>query len=95
MFKFGVGILKRFVKWSTHVYTHARAVVDTDETASKIIKEMKQPKYLGGRVTFVPLNQINPKEQQYPNSVDVVPMLGKIKVSVKRAKCMWCAWSSL
>jgi structural maintenance of chromosome 3 (chondroitin sulfate proteoglycan 6) len=62
-------------------------VVDTDETASKILEIMRQEK--AGRVTFVPLNQLvvkNPSAN-IPTSSNSFPMLDKLhfKPAVKKA----------
>lgn len=52
-------------------------VVDTDETASKILHQLNKT---SGRATFVPLNRINPKRPNYPdNEEEVVPLVNYIK----------------
>lgn len=51
-------------------------VVDNDETASAVMDELVREK--AGRVTFMPLNRIHPKDTVYPNSNDSVPLIKKI-----------------
>ena len=62
-------------------------VVDTDETASKLLEAMKQVK--AGRVTFMPLNRMDvktPKEMP-PVTENCFPMLNQLqfKPSLKKA----------
>ncbi|KAJ8439363.1 hypothetical protein Cgig2_022500 [Carnegiea gigantea] len=52
-------------------------VVDSDETATRIIRQLNAIK--GGRVTFIPLNKVKPPHVTYPKSDDVVPLLKKLK----------------
>lgn len=54
-------------------------IVDNDETASRILEELTKEK--GGRVTFMPLNRLHPKQVQYPSGSDVLPMIEKLKFS--------------
>lgn len=61
-------------------------VVDDDEIASTIIKELN--KMGAGRVTFVPLNRISTKEHTYPKSVDVIPMIDKLHFEPQFRKAM-------
>ena len=42
-------------------------IVDSDKTAAQILSIMNKHK-LPGEVTFMPLNKLLSKEQQYPNS---------------------------
>lgn len=51
-------------------------VVDTDETASTVMDELVRER--AGRVTFMPLNRIKPKDVTYPSSNDSVPLIKKI-----------------
>ncbi|KAJ2929838.1 hypothetical protein H1R20_g7273, partial [Candolleomyces eurysporus] len=51
-------------------------VVDTDETASKVLDVMLKEKT--GRVTFMPLNRLKPKNPPMPNGPDAEPLLGKL-----------------
>ncbi|KAL2945568.1 Structural maintenance of chromosomes protein 3, partial [Bienertia sinuspersici] len=52
-------------------------VVDSDETATKIIRQLNASK--GGRVTFIPLNKVKPSNVTCPQNDDVVPLLKKLK----------------
>lgn len=52
-------------------------VVDTDETAEKLLNTLNKTK--GGRVSFMPLNRIRPKPINMPKASDAVPMLSKIQ----------------
>jgi structural maintenance of chromosome 3 (chondroitin sulfate proteoglycan 6) len=56
-------------------------VVDNDDIASRILDILNKEK--GGRVTFMPLNRLKPKEQSYPDSVDVTPMIQQLKYEQK------------
>lgn len=47
-------------------------VVDNDATATKVLELMKREK--AGRVTFMPLNRLKPKEVQYPQDDSVQPL---------------------
>ena len=59
-------------------------VVDSDETATRIIRQLNAIK--GGRVTFIPLNKVKPPHVTYPKSDDVVPLLKKLKFLEPYAK---------
>ncbi|GAA6010091.1 hypothetical protein JCM11491_005863 [Sporobolomyces phaffii] len=52
-------------------------VVDTDETATKILDRMIQDK--SGRVTFMPLNRLDVKNYEYPQTNEAIPMINKLK----------------
>ncbi|KAF7197642.1 Chromosome segregation protein sudA [Pseudocercospora fuligena] len=52
-------------------------VVDTDETAEKIIKTLQQER--GGRITFTPLNRIKIKPVEVPKASDALPLLSKLR----------------
>ncbi len=39
-----------------------------------------------GRVTFMPLNRLNPSDTEYPSSKDAMPMLKKLKFDEKYVK---------
>ncbi|KAG5634871.1 hypothetical protein H0H81_000460 [Sphagnurus paluster] len=52
-------------------------VVDTDETASKVLDTMIKEKT--GRVTFMPLNRLKPKTPPAPNAQDAEPLLNKLR----------------
>ncbi|KAH3666106.1 hypothetical protein OGAPHI_004295 [Ogataea philodendri] len=51
-------------------------VVDTDRTATLIMDELVRQK--AGRVTFMPLNRLHPKDATYPETSDSVPLMKKI-----------------
>jgi structural maintenance of chromosome 3 (chondroitin sulfate proteoglycan 6) len=48
-------------------------IVDTDETASKILTYMNQMR-LPGEVTFLPLNKLMPPRANYPDSKEALPL---------------------
>lgn len=50
-------------------------IVDSDITAARLMKRLEQDRL--GRVTFLPLNQLNIDHLQYPDSSDVVPIVQK------------------
>ncbi|RMZ89179.1 hypothetical protein DV736_g3592, partial [Chaetothyriales sp. CBS 134916] len=52
-------------------------VVDTDETASKLIDLLNKER--GGRVTFVPLDKIHPNTANFPQAQDARPVLSLLK----------------
>ncbi|KAJ2770573.1 Structural maintenance of chromosomes protein 3, partial [Coemansia nantahalensis] len=52
-------------------------VVDTDETATKVLTELGRNKL--GRLTFVPLNRLHPSLATYPDASDAIPMLGCLR----------------
>ncbi|GJJ08490.1 hypothetical protein Clacol_002708 [Clathrus columnatus] len=52
-------------------------VVDTDETASRVLDVMLKEKT--GRVTFMPLNRLKPKPINYPQAPDAIPLIDKIR----------------
>lgn len=56
-------------------------VVDNDEISTRIIRYLTSEK--GGRVTFMPLNQIRPSRVKYPTGPDVVPLLKKLKYDTR------------
>lgn len=59
-------------------------VVDTDETASKVLDVMLKEK--NGRVTFMPLNRLKPKNPPPPNSQDAEPLIDKLRFDPKLEK---------
>ncbi len=59
-------------------------VVDTDETASKVLDAMLKEKT--GRVMFMPLNRLKPKNPTMPNSHDIEPLIQKIQYDPKYEK---------
>ncbi|KAF9066420.1 structural maintenance of chromosome protein 3 [Rhodocollybia butyracea] len=52
-------------------------VVDSDETASKVLEVMLRDKT--GRVTFMPINRLKPKNPPLPNNSDAIPILEKLR----------------
>lgn len=52
-------------------------VVDNDDTATKLMDELYREN--SGRVTFMPLNRISPKPQQYPDTDDAIPLISRLK----------------
>lgn len=71
-----------------HLLTSPRrlfhVVVDSDETASKVLNVMLKEKT--GRVTFMPLNRLKPKSPTFPQSTDAIPLLSKITYDAKYEK---------
>lgn len=61
-------------------------VVDTDETASKVLEVMNKEK--AGRITFMPLNRLNPKDPEYPSGTEAIPIINKLKFDRKYAPAM-------
>ncbi|CAK7904448.1 structural maintenance of chromosomes protein 3 [[Candida] anglica] len=59
-------------------------VVDNDKTASLLMSELVRTK--AGRVTFMPLNRLNPGGVNYPDSTEheCIPLLKKIKFDDQR-----------
>ncbi|CAD6910178.1 unnamed protein product [Tilletia controversa] len=58
-------------------------VVDTDETASKLLQVMNQER--SGRVTFMPLNRLKPKKAAFPDAPDAILMIKKIQFDARFA----------
>lgn len=52
-------------------------VVDTDQTATAILEVLNREK--GGRVTFMPLNRLKPKESRYPDSEQAIPLMSRLE----------------
>ncbi|KAI0200719.1 putative chromosome segregation protein SudA [Astrocystis sublimbata] len=59
-------------------------VVDTDETATYLVKALQ--KQSGGRITFMPLSRLQPKAGKLPNAQDAIPLLNKIKYNPEYEK---------
>ncbi|KAJ7046576.1 structural maintenance of chromosome protein 3 [Mycena alexandri] len=59
-------------------------VVDTDETASKVLDVMLKEKT--GRVTFMPLNRLKPTPATMPNAQDAIPILDQLKYDALHEK---------
>ncbi|KAI7830862.1 chromosome segregation protein sudA [Kickxella alabastrina] len=52
-------------------------VVDTDETATKVLNELNRQKL--GRLTFMPLNRLHPSPATYPGASDAIPMIERLR----------------
>ncbi|EEA27333.1 Structural maintenance of chromosomes protein 3 [Talaromyces marneffei ATCC 18224] len=52
-------------------------VVDTDETATKVLEILQKEK--AGRVTFMPLNRLKPRPTNVPKASDTIPMIEKLQ----------------
>ena len=52
-------------------------IVDTDDTASKIIETLQRER--SGRITFIPLNRVRPKNSNVPKANDAIPMIEKVQ----------------
>lgn len=52
-------------------------VVDTDETATKVLEVLQQEK--AGRVTFMPLNRLRSRPTNMPRASDTIPMIEKLQ----------------
>ncbi|KAJ2601178.1 Structural maintenance of chromosomes protein 3 [Coemansia sp. RSA 1722] len=51
-------------------------VVDTDETATRVLNELNRQKL--GRLTFIPLNRLHPSPATYPEASDAIPMIERL-----------------
>ena len=52
-------------------------VVDTDETAARIVAILQKEKR--GRVTFMPLSRLRPRTVDFPAASDALPLISKLK----------------
>ncbi|KAL1964947.1 hypothetical protein VTN77DRAFT_6300 [Rasamsonia byssochlamydoides] len=52
-------------------------VVDTDDTATKVLEILQKEK--AGRVTFMPLNRLKPRTVNMPKASDAIPMIEKLQ----------------
>ncbi|RBQ96058.1 hypothetical protein VDGD_06558 [Verticillium dahliae] len=59
-------------------------VVQDSRTSEFIIEQLNRQK--GGRVTFMPLDQLRPRQVNLPRSQDAVPLLSKIRYDPKYEK---------
>ncbi|KAF9097342.1 Structural maintenance of chromosomes protein 3 [Mortierella sp. GBA35] len=59
-------------------------IVDTEETATRVLEALNKEK--AGRVTFMPLNRLNPKPSTYPEANDAIPMIKKLTFDPKYTK---------
>ncbi|QKX64619.1 uncharacterized protein TRUGW13939_11794 [Talaromyces rugulosus] len=56
-------------------------VVDTDETATKVLEILQKEK--AGRVTFMPLNRLKSRPMNLPKASDTIPMIEKLEYDPK------------
>ncbi|KAL1954558.1 hypothetical protein VTO42DRAFT_1069 [Malbranchea cinnamomea] len=56
-------------------------VVDTDETATKVLEILQKEK--AGRVTFMPLNRLKQKPVNLPRASDTIPMIEKLQFDTR------------
>ncbi|EJD54937.1 RecF/RecN/SMC protein [Auricularia subglabra TFB-10046 SS5] len=61
-------------------------VVDTDTTAQRVLEVMLRERT--GRVTFMPLNRLKPKPQNFPTGGDAVPLIEKLQFDESVSKAM-------
>lgn len=61
-------------------------MVDTDATAQRVLDVMLREKT--GRVTFMPLNRLHPKDQVFPPGGDAIPLLSKLTYDAAVGKAM-------
>lgn len=59
-------------------------VVDTDETATKVLEILQNEK--AGRVTFMPLNRLRSKPTNVPKASDTIPMIEKLQFDFRYEK---------
>lgn len=59
-------------------------VVDTDETATKVLEILQNEK--AGRVTFMPLNRLRSKPTNMPKASDTIPMVEKLQFDFRYEK---------
>ena len=62
-------------------------VVDTDETASRLI-ELFMKERVKGRLTYIPLNVLSVKPTTYPKTQDAVPLVKKLAFDPQFEKAM-------
>ncbi|KAJ2160979.1 Structural maintenance of chromosomes protein 3 [Coemansia sp. RSA 552] len=61
-------------------------VVDTDETATRVLGELSRQKL--GRLTFMPLNRLRATEPTYPEASDAIPMIERLHFDGRFRKAM-------
>ena len=52
-------------------------VVDDESTATKVLEVLQRER--SGRITFMPLNQLRPRQPNLPKASDSIPMIDKLK----------------
>lgn len=62
-------------------------IVNSDKVGTQILKEMNRQK-LPGEVTFMPLNRLFVKQQNYPDDGDAIPMITKLRYDQKYDQAM-------
>lgn len=67
-----------------HFSSLFHVVVDTDQTASRVLEVMLRERT--GRVTFMPLNRLKPKNPVPPHADDAIPLLEKLRYDPTHAK---------
>jgi structural maintenance of chromosome 3 (chondroitin sulfate proteoglycan 6) len=60
--------------------------VDSDQTASRVLDVMLRERT--GRVTFMPLNRLNPKHPPLPSAQDAIPLLEKLRYDATHDKAL-------
>uniref|UniRef100_D8PZC5 Structural maintenance of chromosomes protein n=1 Tax=Schizophyllum commune (strain H4-8 / FGSC 9210) TaxID=578458 RepID=D8PZC5_SCHCM len=61
-------------------------VVDTDETASRVLDIMIRDRI--GRVTFMPLNRLHPNVPPMPDTLDAVPLINQLEFDETHIKAL-------
>ncbi|CAO3632520.1 unnamed protein product [Mucor fragilis] len=61
-----------------------QVVVDTDDTASTLLEAMGNQK--SGRITFIPLNRVKPRQVEYPQTDEATPLIGQLQYDAKYQK---------
>ncbi|CED84349.1 Structural maintenance of chromosome protein 3 (sister chromatid cohesion complex Cohesin, subunit SMC3) [Phaffia rhodozyma] len=59
-------------------------VVDTDETASRIVEAMNSER--AGRLTFLPLNRLRVASHAYPDTGDIIPLIRTLRYAPELSK---------
>ncbi|KAL9052564.1 MAG: hypothetical protein Q9162_005312 [Coniocarpon cinnabarinum] len=59
-------------------------VVDNDETATQVLEILQKER--AGRVTFMPLNRLNPKQADLPQANDAIAMISRLNFEAKYEK---------
>ncbi|CAG9761372.1 unnamed protein product [Ceutorhynchus assimilis] len=62
-------------------------VIENDRVGTVILKEMNRQK-LPGEVTFMPLNRLNVRQQDYPSDSDAIPMVSRLEYEPKYDKAI-------
>lgn len=73
--------VQTYVELKLRLSSLFHVVVDTDETASRVLDVMLKEKT--GRVTFMPLNRLNPRNPPTPNEDDAEPLIDKLRYDPK------------